>query len=126
MIDGALVVQVVEDSPDLRFLIRFNLEAAGLRVLSVDDDDWARMLTIEAWEDVDVAVVDLNLSSHVINGVHILLFLRDTLPTVRRVVFTASVHPDGEDRAYREVAVIADAFVSKFDLASKLIPAVTG
>lgn len=114
---------VVEDSADVRYLVRFHLEQAGVGVRSVDDNDWQRLLDVHAWAGIDAAVVDLNLKSEV-NGVAVLCFLRDHLPHIRRIVFTATVHADDHDDAYEEAIALGDAFVSKFELASKLVEAV--
>lgn len=120
----AAVVMLIEDSYDVRWLVRFHLEHAGFTV--VEPTGWTSLLDRATWTGVDVAVIDLHLGDPDINGAHVLLFLRDNLPEIRRVVFTASIVEDLADPAYMEALNLGDVFVSKYDVADELVKAVRG
>jgi CheY-like chemotaxis protein len=115
---------LVEDSADVRWLVRFHVADAGYTVR--EPEAWPELLTDDPWQDVDVAIVDLHLGDPHITGVHVLAYLREHHPNIRRVVLTASVIEDLSDDAYRQAFELGDVFVSKYQVADELLEAVRG
>jgi CheY-like chemotaxis protein len=116
-------VMLVEDNDDVRYLAAFVLAAAGHEV--IEPASWASLLEPEPWTNIDVAVVDLFLAD-VVNGAHILAYLAEHHPHIRRIVFTSSLDESAGEPAYEEALALSDVFVSKFDAAGGLIEAVNG
>lgn len=116
-------VMLVEDSDDVRYLAGFVLMNAGHEV--IEPESWASLLEPEAWNNIDVAIVDLFLAD-VVNGAQILAYLAEHHPRIRRICFTSSLDESAGDPAYEEALVLSDVFVSKFDAARGLLEAVNG
>lgn len=81
------VVRVVEDSAHIAVLWQ---EALGLEghVVKITQSDFLDALTADAWEGVDVALIDLHLGTDV-SGLDVLRYLREHHPEVKRVVISA-------------------------------------
>lgn len=114
-------ILIAEDNEDVAWLAAFHLRDVGYHVITVTAD-WRTLFDVGTWLDVDVAVVDLHLKADT-NGVHVLRWLAEYLPGIRRVMFTASIS-DNDDDVYVEAVTLCDAFVSKLDVADALIEAV--
>ena len=81
-------IRVVEDDRVIADLLRMLLEHEGFTV-AVTAEDFPLLLAPTLWEQVDTAIVDLQLNDPHINGVEILEYLTEHHPSVRRVVLSA-------------------------------------
>lgn len=79
-------VLVVDDQEDLAELLSQNLEMAGAEVVKVTSD-FDGLFDVEAWDGVDVAVVDVMLPY--VDGRDLLEWMERHVPRVRRVAWTA-------------------------------------
>lgn len=87
-------VHVVEDTPEIALMAKFLLEAEDRHEVVTTTEEFERVLHAEAWEGIDVAIVDLMLPG--VSGKEILLWLFEHRPEIRRVVMTASL-PSAEE-----------------------------
>lgn len=89
-----MIVRIVEDSTDIAHLLRTVLEMAeGMQVIYTTHD-FERLISKDAWQDVDAALVDIHLATPNLTGLDILRFLKGFFPNIRRVVLTAGVPVD--------------------------------
>ena len=110
-------IRVIEDTPEIAWLAKFHLEAEHHTVITTTGE-FERVLRDEAWNDIDVAVVDLMLPG--INGKEILRWLSEHRPDIRRIAMTASL-PSAE-----EVIGLAHETLIKPFSSSELARAVDG
>lgn len=99
-------VRLVEDRSDLILLLHHILNLRGGADLSVTTNDFDRLFSVESWEGVDVALVDIMLGDPEISGIDVLRFLKQNLPNIRRVVYSAVAHQ-------KEFADLADVVLTK-------------
>jgi len=99
----------------LRRLCAFDCDVVGCFT------DGVSLLVAGAHLAPDVVAMDLQMPG--LNGLEVCRRLKATRPQIRVVLFSA----DGSDALKMEASTAgADAFVSKFTLATDLIPAITG
>lgn len=105
---------VIEDNPDIIGLLAFLLQDAGYEVTQVSDN-YEQLFNVEAWDGVDVAIIDLNLPGFGLmelpgfGGGRIAAFLHASVPHVKRVILTAH----GLDYVPDEVFWVAQAVLEK-------------
>lgn len=97
-------VLIVEDNIDVAHMLStlLRLNGAGVEV-KLHTDDFAAVMDVQRWDGIDVGVIDLMLPK--VSGVTILRWMADNVPTVRRVVYSATA--ESVDRK------LADAVLNK-------------
>ena len=83
--DGPARVVVIDDSVDIRDLLRFALSAAGMEVVGEAGDGRAGIEVVRA-ERPDLVMLDLSMP--VMDGLEALPLIRDLVPDGRIVVFS--------------------------------------
>ncbi|MCU1373230.1 MAG: signaling protein [Actinomycetia bacterium] len=117
---GAIVqVLVVDDEPDIAFLIRHTLEGAGLDV--VEARDGASALGVVATTPVDLVVMDMGLPD--MTGLELLGRFKELSPDMRIIVLTAA--PTTSDRIAGLLAG-ADDYMDKPFSSKELLARVSG
>ena len=81
-------VRIVEDDPDIGVLYRHVLERAGCDIVDVADVADG-LFTVDVWDRVDVAVIDLMLAGSTHNGGALAVWIADNTD-VRPVLVTAA------------------------------------
>lgn len=99
-------VRVVDDDHSIIMLLDIILNRLEDIDAVITGSDFDRLLSPEAWEGIDGAVVDLHLKSPT-TGADILFYLLENHPEIRRVAFTAMQFPP------EELNVLAHAVVTK-------------
>lgn len=84
----AMKVRVIDDDHSIIMLLQIILEELEDIDAIITGSDFERLFEPELWEDIDGALIDLNLRSHV-TGADILAYLYEHHPHIRRVAFTA-------------------------------------
>ena len=106
---------MIEDNPDIVGLLGYFLKDAGYDVTEVTSD-YEHLMSPDAWDGVDVAIIDLNLPGFGLDddhpgfgGIRIAAFLQAWVPLVKRVVLTAH----GLDYLPGEVFWVAHSVLEK-------------
>jgi CheY-like chemotaxis protein len=99
-------VVVVDDEPDVRWLLRFHLESGGARVVGEAADGDAAVAAVERLHP-DAVVLDGSMPG--VDGFAALSRIRAVDPACRVVVFSSL----GPDAAARALELGAHAFVDK-------------
>ena len=87
-------VLYVENDPALRGIVAAMLRSSpALEVVAACSDATEALAQVEA-ETLDVALLDLALGKHSLNGTELGLVLRERNPNVGIVIFTQHVVPD--------------------------------
>ena len=81
-------ILIVEDDKDICLLYHVILEKQGYEISQINEN-FASLLAIDAWEDIDVAIVDLNLPG--ILGCKIIDFVKIIKPEIRIIIATAAI-----------------------------------
>lgn len=96
-------VRVVEDAPELSFLLGQALERAGYDV-SLTVEGFTALLTPYPWDGIDVALVDLMMPE--VGGIDILAYLALEHPSIHRLAMTASIELAGEAMGLADTCLI--------------------
>jgi CheY-like chemotaxis protein len=113
-------VLVVDDEPDVRWLLNAVLASPGVEIVGEADDGFDALELVKSTSP-DVVVLDLMLPT--LSGFDVLRAIRHDNPDVRVVAVSAMAEDDAEREA---LAAGADLFVSKLDVTRRLLGAVTG
>lgn len=111
-------VLVADDSPDLRFLVRVNLEMDGRFAVAAEAADGVEAIRLARKMGPDAIVVDLSMP--LMDGHEALPLLRAECPEAVIIVLSGFADRDIVERA---MAKGADAFVAKGDSLSGLAEA---
>ncbi len=112
-------VVLIDDTPDIRLLLRVALEANGQFNVVGDASDGQRGVEVARRERPDLVVVDLAMP--VMDGIETLAHIRRELPDTRAVVLSAF---DSERMAERAAAAGADAYLQKGISANRIVSAI--
>ncbi len=98
-------VRVCEDEPDLGFLVKTALTRKGLEVV-VHSSDFESLMDVKKWDGFDVVVMDV-LVRELVTGVDILRWMKEHVPHVRRIAWSA-VH-----ESFPEMGELCEAIIPK-------------
>lgn len=112
-------VVLIEDTPDIRLLLRVALEANGQFEVVGDASDGQRGVEVVRRERPDLVVLDLAMP--VMDGMEALAHIRRDLPAVRIVVLSAF---DSQPMAERAISAGADAYLQKGTSAKRIVTAI--
>lgn len=112
-------VVLIEDTPDIRLLLRVALEANGQFQVVGDASDGQRGVEVVRRERPDLVVLDLAMP--VMDGMEALAHIRRDLPAVRIVVLSAF---DSQPMAERAISAGADAYLQKGTSAKRIVTAI--
>ena len=111
-------VLIVDDTTDIRDLVRFALERAGHQIVG-EAANGREAIGIAQTVDIDAVLLDVMMPE--LNGLEALPHLRRLLPSARIVMFSSV--PDAEADARR---LGADGFVVKGVRVESLVRAIEG
>ncbi len=112
-------VVLIDDTPDIRLLLRVALEANGQFHVVGDASDGRRGIEVVRAERPDLVVIDLAMP--VMDGIEALSHIRRVSPESRTVVLSAF---DSERMADRAKAAGADAYLQKGTSAKRIVTAI--
>ena len=100
-------VVIVDDTPDLRELMRMALTRGGMEVVGEAGDGLAGIEAVRL-EDPDVVLLDLSMP--VMDGLEALPSIRSLVPAAKIIVFSSFGAPQMSERA---LAIGADGYLQK-------------
>lgn len=106
-----LVVGILEDEPDIRNMMRLQLQMEGYHTQEMPTSS-PSLLRKKTWEGIDIAVVDLMMPF--VGGNEVIKFLQQELPNIRRVAVSASKGSLDEVMAYADAAVLKPYTLHEF------------
>jgi signal transduction histidine kinase len=118
-LDIPVRVVLIDDTPDIRLLLRLALEANGQFHVVGDASDGQRGVEVVRTERPDLVVLDLAMP--VMDGIETLTHIRRDSPDTRVVVLSAF---DSERMAERTTAAGADAYLQKGTSAKRIVTAI--
>lgn len=97
-------IRVVEDDENIATWLVLALEdRPGVKSICTTDS-FEDLLSPEPWEDVNTALVDINLGSEM-TGIDILRYLKGQHPDIYRIAFTASLPIDPRVEDFADVVL---------------------